>query len=59
MNEAGERFGIPRLESVLREAGPSCREARETVLRAAEAFVGKTPQSDDLTFLLMGCEDSA
>jgi len=59
MNDAGERFGIPRLEGVLREAASSCRETREAVLRSAEAFVGKTPQSDDLTFLLMGREDGA
>jgi phosphoserine phosphatase RsbU/P len=59
MNDAGERFGIPRLETVLREADSSCWEARETVLRAAEEFVGKTPQADDLTFVLIGCDESA
>jgi phosphoserine phosphatase RsbU/P len=59
MNDAGERFGIPRLETVLREADSSCSEARETVLRAAEEFVGKTPQADDLTFVLVGCDEGA
>ncbi len=56
MNGSGERFGMDRLERVLKDAGPSCGEAREAILRAVDRFVGSNAQSDDLTVVLMGCE---
>lgn len=57
MNGSGERFGMERVRTVLTDAGRTCEEARDTILRAVEAFVGSTPQSDDLTLVLMGCDD--
>lgn len=54
MNGHGECFGMSRLAQSVREAGPACREIRDAILRSAEAFVGQTPQSDDLALVIVG-----
>lgn len=53
-NGAGEEFGDERLASALRSArhGPA-REIVAAVMRDLDAFVGATPQHDDITLLVV------
>ena len=48
MNGSAELFGEPRLEAVLRSAGP---KPAEDVQQALHAFVTGAEQSDDITML--------
>jgi sigma-B regulation protein RsbU (phosphoserine phosphatase) len=54
MDAAGELFGEPRLEAVLRPlSGAPPRAIVEGVLDAVGAFAGATPQSDDIAALAL------
>ena len=54
MNSAGEEFGVERLQQLFDgQAPPSARTAIETILQAVSDFAGDTPQSDDVTCLVL------
>ncbi|MFH0988465.1 MAG: SpoIIE family protein phosphatase [bacterium] len=54
MNDAGEDFTEARLEQVLREVKDySAKEIIQRVLKAVEAHTLGTPQSDDITMLVI------
>jgi len=54
MNGESECFGEPRLGHLLeRHAHLPVDEIRERVLREIDAFVGDTPQHDDMTMILL------
>jgi sigma-B regulation protein RsbU (phosphoserine phosphatase) len=53
-NEAGEEFGMDRLQGVLQaNSTGSCQAIRDAVSRAVDAFVGDTPRTDDQTLVLV------
>jgi serine phosphatase RsbU (regulator of sigma subunit) len=57
MNAEGDWFGDTRLGAMLEEhADLSSEELRERILREIRAFVGPTPQHDDMTMLLLKVE---
>lgn len=50
----GDRFGVERLgESIKRNAHLHPAEAVDAILKDVEAFVGDTPQDDDLTIVIV------
>ena len=54
MNSEGEEFGIDRLREIFVNNPPvSAREANEAILQAVNDFAGDTPQSDDVTCLVI------
>ena len=54
MNARDEEFGVERLQAVFAERRPqTAREVSETIFDAVRAFVGSTPQSDDITCLIV------
>ena len=54
MNSEGEEFGVDRLRQIFVEhAPPSARRANEAILEAVSDFAGGTPQSDDVTCLVL------
>ncbi len=54
MNDKQEEFGVERLHEVFVAAPPGdAREANLAVFQAVKAFVGDTPQSDDITCLAL------
>ena len=54
MNSHGEEFGVERLQQIFSDRPPSsAREANEAILQAVSAFAGGTPQSDDVTCLVL------
>ena len=54
MNDQEECFGEPRLGQLIEEhAHLSVEELRERILREIDAFVGGTPQHDDMTLILL------
>ena len=54
MNEEDEEFGTNNLQEVFATAPPrECQEATMAVFRAVSAFVGDTPQFDDITCLTL------
>jgi sigma-B regulation protein RsbU (phosphoserine phosphatase) len=54
MNAQDECFGEPRLGQLIEEhAHLSVEELRERILREIDAFVGGTPQHDDMTLILL------
>jgi len=53
-NTAGEFFEVPRLQLLLRaNAGKRCEEVVQALFGAIEAFTEDTPQSDDITAVVM------
>ncbi|MEP7304518.1 MAG: PP2C family protein-serine/threonine phosphatase [Acidobacteriota bacterium] len=57
MNDADDLFGEARLSELAeRHADLSSDELRERVLRDVEAFVGTSPQHDDMTMILVKIE---
>ena len=54
MNSEGEEFGIDRLRNIFVNSAPaSARAANEAILQAVIDFAGDTPQSDDVTCLVL------
>ena len=54
MNSEGEEFGIDRLRKIFTKNPPSsARAANEAILQAVHDFAGETPQSDDVTCLVL------
>ena len=54
MNMAGEEFGLDRLQQIFRDKPPtSARMTNEAILQAVAEFAGETPQSDDVTCLVL------
>ncbi len=54
MNADGEEFGVERLQQVFVDRPPTgARMANEAVLQAVADFAGGTPQSDDVTCLVL------
>ncbi len=54
MNAEGEEFGVERLRELFTNNPPSnAKEANEAVLQAVSEFAGNTPQSDDVTCLVI------
>ena len=54
MNAEGEEFGVERLTELFSGRPPStAKEANEAVLKAVAEFAGDTPQSDDVTCLVL------
>ena len=54
MNSEGEEFGIERLRELFSAQPPSdAKQANEAVLQAVADFAGDTPQSDDVTCLVL------
>ena len=54
MNSEGEEFGIDRLRNIFVNSPPaSARAANEAILQAVIDFAGDTPQSDDVTCLVL------
>ena len=59
MNGDYEEFGIEPLQEIFAAAPPkTAKEATETVFNAIKEFVGDTPQSDDITCLVI-CRSEA
>ena len=57
MNAENEEFGVERLQAVFEERRPEdAREVSEAVFDAVHAFAGDTPQSDDITCLILARE---
>ena len=54
MNSEGEEFGVERLQQLFAGQAPAdARAAIETILQAVSDFAGGTPQSDDVTCLVL------
>ena len=54
MNSEGEEFGVDRLRQIFADRPPtSARMANEAILQAVSDFAGDTPQSDDVTCLVL------
>jgi len=54
MNEMGELFSEKRLKKVLQQLkDKSNEEVVTSIMRAIEAFTGNTPQSDDITIMMI------
>ena len=54
MNAEGEEFGVERLQQMFSGKPPAnARQANEAVLLAVADFAGETPQSDDVTCLVL------
>ncbi len=54
MDANDEEFGVERLQAVFAERQPqNAREVSEAVFDAVHAFAGETPQSDDITCLIV------
>ena len=54
MNAGDEEFGVERLQAVFAERQPeNAREVSEAIFDAVHAFAGSTPQSDDITCLIV------
>ena len=54
MNANGEEFGVERLTELFTGSPPAtAKEANEAVLKAVAEFAGDTPQSDDVTCLVL------
>ena len=54
MNSEGEEFGVERLQEIFAGRPPAtAREANEAILQAVSDFAGDTPQSDDVTCLVL------
>ena len=54
MNSEGEEFGIDRLREIFVKHPPSsARNTNEAILQAVNEFAGDTPQSDDVTCLVL------
>lgn len=59
MNGEREEFGIERLRETFAGARPQgSREASQAIFRAVNAFAGDSPQSDDITCLILSCGES-
>ena len=53
-NEAGEDFGEEQLEALIRSAAPQgCEVLESSLLAGLDRFTKGTPQTDDITFLLI------
>ncbi len=60
MNGDGEQFGLDRLRKVFEATPPEDPEkANLAVFEAVNAFVGDTPQSDDITCLTFYCSEAS
>ena len=60
MNDAEEEFGLDTLREQLHANPPKDPEkATEVVFEAVNAFAGDTPQSDDITCLVLHCSEGA
>ena len=54
MNAEGEEFGVERLQQLFANQPPtSAKMAIEAIMRAVSDFAGGTPQSDDVTCLVL------
>lgn len=54
MNSEGEEFGVDRLREIFAKNPPtSARGTNEAILQAVHDFAGDTPQSDDVTCLVL------
>ena len=54
MNSEGGEFGVDRLRQIFVDQPPtSARSANEAILQAVSDFAGDTPQSDDVTCLVL------
>ena len=54
MNSEGEEFGVARLREIFTKNPPtSARGTNEAILQAVHDFAGDTPQSDDVTCLVL------
>ena len=59
MNNQGEEFGLERLRKLFETSAPpqDPEQANLMVFEAVNAFVGDTPQSDDITCLSLSCSE--
>ena len=56
MNGEGEEFGVERLQQLFANQPPtSAKMATEAIMQAVSDFAGGTPQSDDVTCLVLRC----
>ena len=54
MNSEGEEFGMDRFREIFVDHPPnSARDTNEAILQAVHDFAGDTPQSDDVTCLVI------
>ena len=54
MNASGEEFGVERLQQIFANQPPtSARMTIEAIMQAVSDFAGDTPQSDDVTCLVL------
>ena len=54
MNSGGEEFGVERLQELFANQPPtSAKMATEAIFQAVSDFAGNTPQSDDVTCLVL------
>lgn len=54
MNARGDEYGEDRLHAVIEShAGAGAHDVREAILQDVRAFVGRTPQHDDMTLIVV------
>ena len=54
INDESEEFGMDRLREIFPGAGPmSPEEVNEAIFEAVRVFANNTPQSDDITCLIL------
>ena len=54
MNADGEQFGVKRMHEVFAATPPEhSQQVAEAIFEAVRDFVGDTPQSDDITCLVL------
>ena len=59
MNGKGEQYGLECLREVFADSPPKdARDANRTVFKSVRAFAEDTPQSDDITCLVLHCGDA-
>jgi serine phosphatase RsbU (regulator of sigma subunit) len=52
-NPGGEEFGVRRLSATAAGSAAAGRSLAETVPEAVDAWRGRTPQQDDMSFMLL------
>ena len=58
-NAQGEMFSDARIQQLLRDGtADSSEKIMKQIISAADAFAGKTPQSDDMTVVVIKREES-
>ncbi len=56
-NDRGGQFGWERIENCLEAGGSDVESAKSRISFSLAQFVGECPQADDITLVLVGCEE--